>query len=53
MDKILLINIRIYSNINIQTNFEYDFWAKVKALLGTQLQMKDSWYRKKDARAER
>ena len=27
-----------YSNINInkQTNFEYDFWAKVKALLDIQ-----------------
>jgi hypothetical protein len=37
MVKILLINIRIYSNINIneQTNFEYDFWAKVKALVRT------------------
>jgi hypothetical protein len=34
MVKILLINIQIYSNINInkQTNFDYDFWAKVKAL---------------------
>ena len=33
MVKILLINIRIYSNTNInkQTNFEYDFWPKVKA----------------------
>ena len=37
MVKILLINIRIYLNINInkQTNFEYDFWAKVKALIHT------------------
>ena len=33
MVKILLINIRIYLNINKQTKFEYDFWAKVKALL--------------------
>ena len=35
MVKILLINVQIYSNINInkQTNFEYDSWAKVKALL--------------------
>jgi hypothetical protein len=33
MVKILLINIQKYSNINKQTNFEYDFWAKVKALL--------------------
>ena len=35
MVKIFLINIRIYSNTNInkQTNFEYDFWPKVKALV--------------------
>ena len=33
MVKVLWINIWIYSNINInkQTNFEYYFWAKVKA----------------------
>ena len=32
MVKILLINIQIYLNINKETNFEYDFWAKFKAL---------------------
>ena len=34
MVKISLINILICSNINInkQTHFEYDFWAKIKAL---------------------
>ena len=36
MVKILFINILIYLNINIikQTNFEYDFWAKVCRLSG-------------------
>ena len=41
----ILINIRIYLNINKQTNFKYDFWAKVKALMEHHMSIALSPYR--------